>query len=219
MFTANIESKELLLYDVIGEEWDGSGIHAGIIDEVLNEIGENERVTIRINSPGGVADEGIAIYNRLKRHKGGVDTVVDSLAASAASIIALAGETRTVLTGGRFMIHRAMGGAIGNAQEMRKLAEILEVYDSALADIYAEHVTGFDKASILDMMTEESWFDASASLELGLATALDPQQAKEPAKAAWFNNAPKDIADLEVSAKLHPKPIARELARLKLRLR
>jgi hypothetical protein len=107
MLQVNNKTNELLIYDVIGEDWFGGGITAKNVIAALDEFG-GKRVTVRINSPGGVADEGIAIYNALKRYEGRVDTVIDSIAASAASVIALAGEKRTTSEGGRWMIHRAM---------------------------------------------------------------------------------------------------------------
>lgn len=217
MFSFNPETAEILMYDVIGEEWDGSGISAGNVAEALAQM-EGKRVTVRINSPGGVADEGIAIYNTLKRYSGGVDTVVDSLAASAASVIALAGESRTTLRGSRWMIHSAMAVGMGNASEMRKLAEILDVYDSSLADIYAQYMVS-PRAELLTMMSAETWYDSASSLAAGLSTTTtEATHTQRPQMAAWFSNAPTDMTDQKNYARMKPQPIARELARLKLRL-
>lgn len=217
MFSYSVENAEILLYDVIGEEWDGSGISAGNVSEALAQM-DGQRVTVRINSPGGIADEGIAIYNTLKRYEGGVDTVVDSLAASAASVIALAGDSRTTLKGSRWMIHSAMAVGMGNASEMRKLAEVLEVYDSSLADIYMEYVRA-PKASLLGLMAAETWYDADGSLQAGLSTSTaETPSTQRPQMAAWFEHAPTDLMEQKTQARMKPQPIARELARLKLRL-
>ena len=89
------------------------------VSDALESL-DGGRATVRINSPGGSADEGIAIYNTLKRYAGGVDTINEALAASAASVIFLAGETRTMSAGSRLMIHRALTIEIGNADRMRK---------------------------------------------------------------------------------------------------
>lgn len=217
MFSFNTESAEMLIYDVIGEEWDGSGVSAGNVSEALAQM-DGKRVTVRINSPGGVADEGIAIYNVLKRYEGGVDTVVDSLAASAASVIALAGETRTTLKGSRWMIHSAMAIGMGNASDMRKIAEVLEVYDSSLADIYAEYMT-IPSNGIRGIMSVETWYDSAGSLTAGLSTTTtEAASTQRPRMAAWFEHAPTDMMEAGTPARLKPQPIARELARLKLRL-
>jgi len=216
MFSFDVQNAEILMYDVIGESWDGEGIHAGRVAEALQAMG-GKRVTVRINSPGGIADEGIAIYNTLRRYKGGVDTVVDALAASAASIIALAGERRATLTGSRWMIHKAMGVGIGNSSEMRKLAEILDVYDNSLASIYAERMEAIS-GDILQKMEDETWYDATAALHAGLSNAtIDSKSGQLPKMAAWFTKAPTDLLT-QPTSKLRPQPIARELARLKLRL-
>ncbi len=216
MFSYNKDSGEIRIYDVIGESWDGSGIHAAGVAEALDAM-DGKRVTVRINSPGGIADEGVAIYNTLKRYPGGVDTVVDALAASAASIIALAGENRTTLKGSRWMIHRAMGVGIGNANDMRRLAGVLEVYDGSLAEIYGEYMDA-EAAEILALMDDETWFDAAKSLENGLSTSLTEGQPEKPQMAAWFTHPPADIAEQTTEARLKPQPVARELARLKARL-
>lgn len=217
MFSFNPDAGEILMYDAIGETWFGDGISAGNVSAALSQMG-GKRVTVRINSPGGIADEGVAIYNVLKRYSGGVDTVVDSLAASAASIIALAGEKRTTLKGSRWMLHRAMGIGIGNTDELRKMAEILDIYDSSIAEIYGEYMDGTPE-DILSIMSAETWYNSQASLDAGLSTALVEDESTQPAQmAAWFNHAPKDIAEQKTVTRLKPQPIARELARLKLRL-
>jgi len=217
MFSFDTKTAEILMYDVIGESWDGTGISASNVSDALAQMG-GKRVTVRINSPGGIADEGIAIYNTLKRYKGGVDTVVDSLAASAASVIALAGDSRTTLKGSRWMIHSAMAVGMGNAAEMRKLAEILDVYDNSLADIYAEYMSG-PKDGLLSLMAEETWYDSAASLAAGLSTStVETANTQRPQMAAWFEHPPTDLLDQPTQARMKPQPIARELARLKLRL-
>lgn len=216
MFSFNAEQGVIRLYDVIGESWDGSGIHAAGVAEALDQM-DGKRVTVRINSPGGIADEGVAIYNTLKAYPGGVDTVIDALAASAASIVALAGKTRTTMRGARWMIHRAMGVAMGNAMDLRRLAEMLDVYDNSIAEIYGGAMRD-TKDAILSMMDQETWFDGSQAMAIGLATAVDADATNElPRNAAWFANAPANLRD-SAPVKMKIQPISRELARLKLRL-
>jgi ATP-dependent protease ClpP protease subunit len=130
MFSYNTSTKEIFLYDYIGPEWFGM-IDAGAVQEALNAI--PGRATVRINSGGGGVDEGIGIYEMLRRHPGGVDVVVDSSAYSIASVIMLAGESLTMARGAAAMLHSPwMMFASGNAKELRKIAQ--QALDAGLID-------------------------------------------------------------------------------------
>jgi ATP-dependent protease ClpP protease subunit len=191
MLVVNAAKAEILLYDVIGAGWFDDGITAKSVIEALAPLTGN-RVTVRINSPGGVVDEGIAIYNALKRHEGGVDTVVDSLAASIASIIALAGESRTTSAGSRWMIHRASTIGIGNANDFRKLADVLAKHDDSLLEIYATHLDK-PREEIETMLDAETWFTSDEAVAAGLATSKAGDAVEKPTNWAWFRNPPKDL--------------------------
>lgn len=210
----NAETGELFIYQPIGADFFGDGITAEAVIVALETLG-GKRATVRINSPGGVADEGIAIYNALKRYEGGVDTVVDALAASAASVIALAGENRTTASGGRWMIHRAMTIAMGNAMDMQKVAETLNKYDQSLVEIYAEHMTDSDNESIMALLTAETWYSGTEAIEAGLATGDANEAATQPNVANWFRNAPEAVYKEAVAAINQPKfPVHRQAAAL-----
>jgi ATP-dependent protease ClpP protease subunit len=195
MIRVNAAAGELFLDGVIGGDWgDDDPITATALLKKIEPLA-GSKLTVRINSVGGSADEGVAIYNLLRRHEGGVDTVNEALAASAASIIFLAGDNRLMTSGSKVMIHRAMTIEIGNAEAMRKKADVLQMYDESMADIYAEHM-GIDRDTILDMMSKETWFSADEAVESGLATAKNPSKTKQRAAyAAWFRHPPKDIAE------------------------
>ena len=169
MFSYKTDEGTMTLNGVIGEDWYGGGITSEMVQNASDEM-RNKRLTIRINSPGGVADEGVAIYNILRRHPGGVDTVIESLAASAASIIALAGEKRTTLRGGRWMIHKALTIAVGNSDDMKQVAKMLDSYDKSLVDIYASSMKDTNKDAILQLMSDESWYTGSEAVAVGLST-------------------------------------------------
>jgi ATP-dependent Clp protease protease subunit len=218
MFLLNKEDATMTLNGVIGEDWYGGGITSAMVQQASDEM-KNTRLTVRINSPGGVADEGIAIYNILRRHPGGVDTVVESLAASAASVIALAGEKRTTLRGGRWMIHKALTIAIGNSDDMQQVAKMLDAYDRSLVDIYAKALAGKSSEDIMQIMAEESWYTGSESVEIGLSTQYDDEEESEmePMNAAWFSKAPAALVN-KLKAELKPKPASLELRRLQLKL-
>ncbi|NBW21666.1 MAG: Clp protease ClpP [Caulobacteraceae bacterium] len=176
---------------MIGADWTGEGITAAAVGDSLKAI--KGRAVVRINSPGGSADEGVAIYNLLKRHAGGVDTHNEALAASAASIIFLAGDKRTMERGSKLMIHRAHTIAIGNSVDMTKMSEVLAMYDTQMADLYAEYMA-IDSTEVLSMMTDETWFDAADAVASGLATDLSPTvRRKAAAAAAWLKHPPQDL--------------------------
>lgn len=179
---------ELFLYGPIGADFFGEGLTAEVVIQALDAMG-GKRVTARINSVGGSVFDGIAIYNALKRYKGGVDVVVDSLAASIASVIALAGETRTTASGGLWMIHRAMTFAFGNLEDMQKAMNALEAGDKAIIEIYRE-ASGKTADELLSLMSAETWFTAEESKAIGFSTATSKEAATKPAVANWFKNAP-----------------------------
>jgi ATP-dependent protease ClpP protease subunit len=184
-------SGEIFVYDVIGGDMFGEGITTEAVMVALDSLG-GKRARIRINSPGGNADTGIAIYNALRRYKWGVDTVVDSLAASAASIIALAGENRYTATGGRWMIHRAMGLAFGNVDDIAGYITMLNKYDDSIVEIYSEHI-GKTESEIRSMLAAETWFTTDEAIAVGLSTAKETTDAIKPNVANWFKNAPANI--------------------------
>lgn len=215
MLKVNAKAGEIFIYDTIGQDWFGGGITAQSVIEALDELG-GKRATVRINSPGGVADEGIAIYNALKRYEGGVDTIVDSLAASAASVIALAGESRVTAKGARWMIHRAMTISVGNANDMRKNADVLDTYDKSLVEIYSEYM-GKSEDEILDLLSAETWYRADEAISAGLSTGTGDASDAEPMVAAWFRNAPAALLN-KPKAEFKPYPVARQSAMLKARL-
>lgn len=204
MLKVNAKSGEIFIYDVIGEDWFGGGITATSVINALDEL-KGKPAVVRINSPGGVADEGIAIYNALKRYEGGITTVVDSLAASAASIVALAGDTRETSAGGRWMIHRALAMAIGNANDMAKTADILTTYDKAIVEIYSKYMN-VDATKIMDLMSAETWYTAEEAIAAGLSTASVEATDAQPMVAAWFKNAPAAILN-RPKAEVKPEPV------------
>ncbi len=193
MITVKAETNELYIDGAIGADWMSEGVTAKAVGESLASI--KGRVKVRINSPGGSADEGISIFNMLKRHPGGVDTHNEALAASAASIIFMAGDKRTMERGSKLMIHCAHCVAIGNGADLQKMAEVLSVYDSSMAGIYADAM-GIDTEQVLALMADETWYDPAAAQSSGLATDIAlTVRRKTAAAAAWFKNPPADLFD------------------------
>jgi ATP-dependent Clp protease protease subunit len=185
------ETNEILLTGIVGDGWDEDPITTKGVSKALKGFGANA-VTVRINSPGGAADEGIAIYNLLKNHSGEVTTINDSLAASAASVIFLAGSKRLMNDGSRVMIHRAMSIAFGNQEEIRKTLQALEAYDASLLDIYSQYLLNDDRPAIEAMLSAETWFDIDGAIESGLATARytkDNGERKKKKMTSQFDKA------------------------------
>ena len=176
------EVGEILLSGVVGDGWDENPITQKEITKALKSFGTSP-VTIRINSPGGSADEGIGIYNAIKSHAGEVTTINDSLAASAASIIFLAGSKRLMADGSRLMIHRALGFAFGNQDDLRKYLAALESYDRSLVDIYSKYMSE-SKEDIEALLSAETWYEADAAIDSGLATGRveNGSKRKKPEK-------------------------------------
>lgn len=191
MILCKADTSEIFLEGIVGADWTGEGITTAGVAEALKHM--KGRATIRINSPGGSADEGMAIYNLLRRHGGGIDTHNEALAASAASIIFLAGDRRTMERGSKLMIHRAHAVSIGNQESMRKMADVLDLYDQDMAKLYAEFMEK-PVDEVLSLMNEETWFDADSAVGVNLATHLSPTvKKKTAAAAAWFKHPPQDL--------------------------
>jgi ATP-dependent protease ClpP protease subunit len=166
---------QLNIYDEIGY----FGVSAGdLISELATVSGELE---VHVNSPGGDVFDGIAIYNFLK-NRGQVSVVVDSLAASIASVIAMAASPGRLMMAknSSIMIHDGFCAAIGNSADMRKTADLLDKASDNIASIYAER-TRLPAAQWRDAMREETWYSAQEAVDIRLADAI---QGVEP-RAAW----------------------------------
>jgi ATP-dependent protease ClpP protease subunit len=169
---ASKDDASISIYSVIGEDpWGGEGTTVKRIDAALRSIGARNDVTVNINSPGGDVFEGIAIYNRLREHQGRVNVKVLGVAASAASIIAMAGDSIEIGASSFIMIHNAWVLAVGNRHDMREVADFLEPFDRALADVYVAR-TGQELAAVQAAMDAETWLNGNQAVELGYADAL-----------------------------------------------
>lgn len=180
MFSFDAELGEMRIYDEIGPAWWGL-IDADTVMDALSKM-DGKPVTVRLNTPGGSVDEGIAIYNALKRHKGGVTTMVDSLAASMGSYLLQAGDRRIVASNAMVMIHDPWTIAYGNAEELRKNADVLDKYAARMLPDYAER-SGKTEDEVKAIMAEETWYagkeivDAGWADEIGLESDLEPVTA------------------------------------------
>ncbi|MVW72141.1 head maturation protease, ClpP-related [Bordetella sp. 15P40C-2] len=179
------DDRSISIYDVIGYDWwTGEGVTAKRIASALRSMGAGP-VTVNVNSPGGDMFEGLAIYNLLREHQGEVTIKVLGLAASAASIIAMAGDTVQIARAGFLMIHNCWVVAQGNRHDLREFADTMEPFDAAMADIYAAR-SGQDMAAVQRQMDGETWIGGSQAIEQGYADELlsSDQVGKGDAKAS-----------------------------------
>lgn len=162
----------ITMFEVIGEDWwTGGGVTAKRVSAALRSIG-NKDVTVKINSPGGDMFEGIAIYNLLRSHQAKVTIEVLGWAASAASIISMAGDEIRMGLGTFMMVHNAWGVVVGNRHDMREAAALFDGFDGAIADIY-EARTGMKRKDIEKLMDAETFMGPSEAVEKGFADAVD----------------------------------------------
>lgn len=164
---ADSESADVYIYDAIA--WFGVDVN-DLVDE-LDEI-TARTINVRINSPGGDVFDGVAIYNALVRHDARIVVHVDGLAASIASVIAMAGDEVRMNEGSFFMIHDPWMLAIGPAEEMRSAADLLDKIGNSIAAIY-EKRTGLPRAEITALMNAETWMDAEEARDKGFADAVE----------------------------------------------
>lgn len=159
------------VFDVIGEDyWTGNGVMAKNVAAKLREFG-GEPVEVLINSPGGDMFEGLAIYNLLRDYSGEVTTKALGMAASAASVVFEAGDRREIGASAFVMIHNAWTLAAGNRHDFRAMADYLEPFDAAMAEIYAA-ATGKTTAEIVKMLDAETWINGPDAIEQGFADEL-----------------------------------------------
>ena len=204
------DKAEVWIYEQIGEDfWNGGGITAKNFQKELSEI-KASQIDLHINSPGGLVFDGITIYNLLKNHPAAVTTYIDGLAASIASVIALAGDKVVMAENALYMIHKASGMVMGNSDDMRDFADKLDKVNSSIATTYIGK-TQREEVEINDLMAAETWMTAAEAFDYGFIDEISgeadmaacakfvPVMAK-----AGFKHIPKDIQEKR------EKPTAKE---------
>ncbi len=158
------------ILDVIGEDfWSGGGVTSKRISAALRSIG-NADVSVDVNSPGGDFFEGVAIYNLLRAHPAKVTVRILGMAASAASVIAMAGDEIQIGKAGFMMVHNAWVVAMGNRHDLAEAAKTMEPFDDAMATVYSERA-GVEKTKAVEWMDAETWFNGEQAIGAGLADA------------------------------------------------
>lgn len=171
------DAVELLVHGVIGDSWDALD-SASIVTLLKDNPGKT--INVNINSPGGLAFDGVSIYNALVNHDGPVNVDITGIAASAATIIAMAGDNIRIAENGTFMIHRAWGVSIGNHKVMLDVAEMLEKLDGQIAATYAAR-TGRKAETMLRMMdgtVDGTTFTGTEAVAEGFVDEVIPLKKK-----------------------------------------
>lgn len=182
-----LDARVLHLDGVIAEEtWFDDDVTPALFAEELN-AGSGD-VTVWINSPGGDVVAAAQIYNMLREYPGSVTVQIDGLAASAASVIAMAGETVVMSPVSMLMIHNPATMAVGDKDELGKAITMLDSVKESIINAY-QAKTGLSRAKLAKLMDAETWMDARAALELGFADEIDPplQGGEASAGPVMFN--------------------------------
>lgn len=191
---------EIWIYEQIGEDfWTGGGVTAKSFQKELAGI-KASQIDLHINSPGGEVFDGITIYNLIKQHPANVTAYIDGLAASIASVIALAGDTVIMAENALFMIHNPWGFAMGDASEMRKTADLLDKVGGSLVTAYASK-SGKPDDEISALMDSETWMTAQEAKDAGFIDEISEQMDLAactkfiPAmQKAKFKNIPENLS-------------------------
>ena len=157
------DAAEIVIYDEIG----AFGIPAKAFLDELKVLGPVAELTLRINSPGGSVFDGVAIYNALKRHQARVTVWIDGIAASIASMIAMAGDEVVMPENAMLVLHDPSGLVVGTATDMRATADALDKMAAAMVAAYRDK-SGAGDAEIEALMAAETWLSAEEAVEVGL---------------------------------------------------
>lgn len=192
------DSAELIIYGAIGSSFWEDTISAKAVSDALKELDKNvKNLTVRINSPGGDVFDGISIYNRLRQLNGiKVTTVIDGLAASIASVIALAGDEVQIGEGALYMVHLPWSVAMGNRNDFENMTQRLMDVEEQLISIYAKK-TKLSRQEIRGMLEKETWMDSAEAIDQGFVDIKAPETMPIAAsvldKATWLHKVPKNI--------------------------
>ena len=188
---ARASGTEVLIYDEIG----AYGVSAkGFLAE-LGALPDNAAIDLRLNSPGGSVFDAVAIYNALKRHAGEITVWIDGIAASAASYIAMAGDTIIMPENAFLMIHDPSGLVMGTAAEMREMADTMDKIAGSMVRGYADR-SGKSGEEIAALMAAETWLDAKDALDLDFIDRIaEPVKLAASFDVTRFRNAPPEVVE------------------------
>ena len=189
---------EILIYGDIGGGWWDEGITGESITNQIADL-DVDTINVRINSGGGLVFEGLAIYQALARHESKIVVHIDSIAASIASVIAMAGDEIRISEGANLMIHKPWSGMWGDADAFRKEADVLDQLQAGLINIY-EARTGAKRSDLEAWVNAETWFLGQAAVDAGFADVMVPAKKKKAAASAMLNHFKNTPSNLLASA-------------------
>jgi ATP-dependent Clp protease, protease subunit len=192
---------EIWLYGVIGEDFFGAGVSAKQFAEDLKQLGNVSTIDLHINSDGGVVTDARAMYNLLIQHKARIITHIDGIAASAASFIAMAGDEIEIAEGGFVMIHNSRGVTIGDAEDHRRMAIVLDQVNQTIVNTYMAR-TGQDENKIKKWMLDETWFTGKDAVKNGFADRIvaDMRVAASLSRPQMFSKLPSALLPKRATA-------------------
>lgn len=166
----NREADLFIFGDITSWEWFESDVSSYTLSRTLQDL-DVDRINVHINSYGGEVAEGLAIHNSLKNHPATVRTICDGFACSAASVVFMAGDERLMNPASLLMIHNAWSSACGNAEQLRKAADDLEVISQTAAEAYKAK-TNITEEALEELLANESWITPANAVEWGFATGI-----------------------------------------------
>lgn len=204
---AESSEADIYLYGSIGSDW-FTDISSKDVKAKLDRI-TAKTINVHINSPGGDAFESIAIHNLLKNHKASINVYIDGLAASGASIIAMAGDKIIMPKNAMMMIHRVWTLVYGNAAELRKIANDLEKIDTAVTESYTSRFVG-ERAELERLLDEETWLTAEECKALGFCDeVVDEIELSDEEDEQEETSAKEEILNKYIAASLDGKVVAK----------
>lgn len=218
------ETGEVYIYgDIVSDRWDDTDVTAADFKEDLDALGGVKTLNIYINSYGGSVFQGQAIYSILKRHKARKNVYVDGIAASIASLVAMAGDNIYMPQNAMMMIHNPWGLSIGNAQEMRKMADDLDKIREAMIPAYLGKVgERLTEKALVELLDAETWLTAQECFDYGFCDKLlEGKQLAASASPEWaekyvnrYKNMPESLRSVlkDPQNGVVPTDVSRETA-------
>ncbi|WP_229713093.1 head maturation protease, ClpP-related [Macrococcus hajekii] len=184
--------------EIVPEAWRWEGEESATsFKNTLEKLKGVDEIVVNINSPGGDVFEGIAIHNMLKRHKAKVTVNIDGLAASIASVIAMAGDVVRMPSNSMLMIHNAMSGTFGNANDLREVADLLEKVTGTLIETYLNKSDKLKTDSLKALLDAETWMTAEEAFSYGLIdeviTSKKLVACASKERLAMYNKTPNKV--------------------------
>jgi ATP-dependent protease ClpP protease subunit len=199
---ADTERPKMYVYDIIGG-WD---LDAATFVQAVHSV-KAPAMDVHVNSPGGLVFDAVAMYEALRGSPAAVDVHIDGLAASAASFLAMAGDTVDIAKGGRMMIHDAAGAAWGNPAEMREFADLLDAVSDDISGFYADRAGGSPEMW-RGVMSAETWYSANQAVDAKLAdriaggdVAPGPDPAEPDEEEQDTQDGPEDLRSQMIRAR------------------